>query len=208
MSEVARARPKATQGPSTGRGAVGPAQSRGHLLVKPCSDPDFWLLCPTCTVRARATRAKVGFWGQRCTAVGPSCLLLHLKVIFVYIGLMILSLPLLVIHFLSKPVQIKCAIVKGGMNRPQRTKLPFNFFLIVVVCDLLTELSLAYTYPPFLAGCLTVAPSEARLCKCSRSNKSITVHADRFSPATTCSAGKSDTLTVRGPGKKTLEKEF
>ena len=63
LSEVARARPKATQGPSTGRGAVGPAQSRGHLLVKPCSDPDFWLLCPTCSVRARATRAKVGFLG-------------------------------------------------------------------------------------------------------------------------------------------------
>ena len=129
LSEVARARPKATQGPSTGRGAVGPAQSRGHL-VQPCSDPDFWLLCPTCTVRARATRAKVGFWGQRCTAVGPSCLLLHLKVIFVYFGLMILSLPLLVIHFLSKPVQLRCGIVNSRMGRPQRTIFSFNFFFL------------------------------------------------------------------------------
>ena len=131
LSEVARARPKATQGPSTGRGAVGPAQSRDHLLVVlPCSDPDFWLLCPTCTVRARATRAKVGFLGPALHCSGAILSSSALESNIFYIGLMILSLPLLAIHFLSKPVQLRCGIVKAGMARPQRTIFSFSFFFL------------------------------------------------------------------------------
>ena len=131
LSEVARARPKATQGPSTGRGAVGPAQSRDHLLVVlPCSDPDFWLLCPTCTVRARATRAKVGFLGPALHCSGAILSSSALESNIFYIGLMILSLPLLVIHFLSKPVQLRCGIVNSRMARPQRTIFSFNFVFL------------------------------------------------------------------------------
>ena len=133
LSEVARARPKATQGPSTGRGAVGPAQSRGHLLVKPCSDPDFWLLCPTCTVRARATRAKVGFLGPalHCSGAILSSSALESNIFYMVLRLyLMLSLPLLVIHFLSKPVQLRCGIVNSRMARPQRTIFSFNFVFL------------------------------------------------------------------------------
>ena len=64
MSEVARARPKATQARVQAEEQWG-QRNRGATSSsnQPCSDPDFWLLCPSCTVRARATRAKVGFLG-------------------------------------------------------------------------------------------------------------------------------------------------
>ena len=146
--------------------AVGPAQSRGHL-VQPSSDPDFWLLCPTTSVRARATRAKKN-WGPALKS-GASRLLTALeKVVRIALRLYLsLSFPLSIKHFLvrsncvkTSPIQMCYCQSKIRYEQifpcPPATKLchqliVFNFYSRAERC-----------LSPLLAASLT-PPSQARL---------------------------------------------